>query len=125
MILVRLLVAASLSTAPPTGFGTQYDDDWPPQEYQRVGTLPVTFVPNQESLNKLCGDLTDKTFQVKGCSLRGKHHIVLEDPCQPQYRYEVYARRVCHELAHALGNWPGNHPGPRGGGIVQSAEPSN
>jgi hypothetical protein len=93
-----------------TGFGTVYDDDWPPQRFQRLGTLSVTFT-DQAGIDDLCGKAPTTPAQplsTKGCSLKGKPHIVMDDPCL--YKYETYARRTCHELAHALGRWPVDHP---------------
>jgi hypothetical protein len=102
--LIILAIGASIAT----GFGTLYDDDIPPPRFQRLGTLPVTFA-KQDEINRLCGTPpAGQNLETKACSLVGKPHIVLADPCD--FQYEIYGRRACHELAHALGGWPNTHP---------------
>jgi hypothetical protein len=70
--------------------------------------LPVTFA-NQAEINRSLRHASGRqNLETKACSLKGKPHIVLDDPCL--YKYETYGRRACHELAHALGSWPNTHP---------------
>jgi hypothetical protein len=88
-----------------TGFGTRYDDHWPPARWRGVGTTSVLYARSQETVDHLCGR-APKNMTTEACvTTQGVE--VLPDPCT--YPGE-YARIVCHENAHRFRNWPGDHP---------------
>ena len=69
------------------------------------------FVPF-EHLPKVCGAVVPEGKVLLGCvreTTTGLKVMFLPDACPAAENGELYARIVCHETAHALGGWSGNH----------------
>lgn len=100
-----MIGALVVASAIATGFGTNYDDHWPPEHWRGVGKTRVIFARSQDEVDRLCGKAPEG-MQTEACvTKRGVE--VLPDPCT--YGGE-YARISCHENAHRFGHWPGRHP---------------
>ena len=83
----------------------------PPPEYRGTGAVIVVFVP-EYMLEQVCGIKAPEGLRLRACARMfpgGKKYVVMPDPC-PAAATDDYALVMCHEVAHALGNWPGDHP---------------
>lgn len=82
----------------------------PPERFRKLGVVPVLFVPFHQ-LNEFCAVPREEGRTLLGCTRRlksGQPIVIMPDPC-PAGEGEFYARIMCHENAHALGGWSGNH----------------
>ncbi len=111
-LLAMLLAVAPIATGP----GTIYYAGMPPERYRAL-TIIKLVVTRAESLPKACDYTLPKTppdqrVTLMGCArtdIIGRPYIVIADPC-PNGHFEETARILCHELAHAAGRWPADHP---------------
>lgn len=99
----RVIFAAALSVS--TGFGTPYDDHWPPVRWRGVGETAVIFARTQAEIDELCG-MAPHGLTTEACTTDSGIEV-LPDPCA--FAGE-YARIGCHENAHRFKGWPGSHP---------------
>ena len=82
----------------------------PPQLYRADGPITVVFVPTSK-VETACGITAPEGMVLRACARSypwGQRYIVMPDPCE--YLDQPYAEWQCHENAHALGGWPGDHP---------------
>lgn len=111
-LLAMLLAVAPIATGP----GTIYFAGMPPERFRTLASLKV-IVTRPESLASFCNVTLPKPppgqeLTLKGCArsdIFGRPYIVIADPC-PLGDFEDTARILCHEIAHAAGGWPGDHP---------------
>ena len=107
--------AQSIWTAesPPeikTGPGTRYYSGLPPVRFVKGGLVPVLFV-HPDQLYEACGAPKVEGLELKGCARMmktGQKAIIIPHPCLSlDGQYTVI---LCHETAHAIASWPGDHP---------------
>ena len=85
----------------------------PPERFRALGVVVTVFVPFNQ-LPAFCGVREEPGKVLLGCTrflkANGKPVIFMPDPCPAAMAGEYYARIQCHENAHALGGWTGDHP---------------
>lgn len=84
-------------------------DGMPPAKYQGNLLVSVQFA-DWNQIGPLCG-YPEVNGRYEGCSLPG--HMVLPNPCDPEFAGQSFARLACHEKGHELG-WPADHPNAQG-----------
>lgn len=105
-------IAAMVLCASATASAQEVDPDpMPPVKYRALGGVPVVFVPSYD-MWRACGMTPIPGRYLFACAKwlpNGKRFIVMPDPCETAH-LDQYALIMCHENAHALGDWPGDHP---------------
>ena len=103
MACVSVTASAQMPPAPPEAM--------PPVQYRALGGVPVVFVPSAD-MWRACGAEPRHGTYLYACARvlpNNQIFIVMPDPCETA-AYDTYALVMCHELAHANGGWPSNHP---------------
>lgn len=72
----------------------------PPERFRGDNTVVVTFA-KPELVQELCG--RRGVPELIACADILPPSMVVPNPCDPAYRHEVYARILCHEIAHGNG----------------------
>lgn len=107
---MKALLAASALLL--TGPGTPFFDGPPPARFRSSETtVRLRIVPPAE-IRAACNSPNVAGLILRGCARSdwlGRPTIVLPDPC-PDAGRDYTAQILCHELAHARGGWPADHP---------------
>lgn len=93
-----------------TGLGTRYYDGPPPVRFIKEGFVPVLFVAPGR-INEACGLENPDGLTLVACARMtkgGVKVVIMPHPCAAMI--ESYALVLCHETAHAIGGWSGEHP---------------
>lgn len=108
-----LSAAAAIVAAPsvPIGPGTRFYDGDPPARYVKEGMALIVFVAPSR-MNAVCGADNPQGLVLLACVRRLKdgNVPVVFMPHPAAFPGNPYARILGHELAHSIGNWPGDHP---------------
>ena len=76
----------------------------PPQRFKGEAIVPVGFL-YIDALGEVCGK-AELPLTRLGCANRKVVAII--HPCAPIFKGEIFARLMCHEIAHVHG-WPASH----------------
>lgn len=108
--IAAMVLCVSATAGEPTKEG-RYSSSIPPERYRGLGAVIAVFVPFH-LLNEACGVPREEGKTLLGCATRTKEGapiVFLPDSCPAAINGELYARVVCHEIAHAKGGWSGDH----------------
>jgi|GEM_PF-6781510 len=108
--IAAMCFCVSASAGEPAKEG-RHSASLPPERYRALGAVVAVFVPFGK-LNEACGIPREEGKLLLGCSKRttkGVPVVFLPDPVPAAQNGELFALVVAHELAHANGNWSGDH----------------
>ena len=110
-LLASPAVPQTVQTPVATGPGTRFYDGPPPARFIREGIVPVLFV-DPARLAEACGAKVPPGLALVACTRMTKSGVkvvIMPHPAVAM-KTDYYALVLAHELAHALANWPGDHP---------------
>ena len=104
-------IAVAILCVSATASEGRWSNSIPPERFQKTGVVAVAFIP-PELIAEACGikDVPEGKVVV-ACTRRfkkGAPIIFMPNPCLVA-EVDYYARIACHENAHAIGGWSGNH----------------
>ena len=108
--IAAMILCVSATAGEPVKEG-RFSSSIPPERYRALGAVIAVFVPF-DKLNDACGVPKIEGKTLLGCAMRTKEGaplVVLPDSCPAAINGELYARVVCHEVAHTRGGWSGDH----------------
>ena len=76
----------------------------PPERFKQEVLVPVGFL-YIDNLGEVCGVAEPPKTRL-GCAT--EKAIAIIHPCAPLFKGEMFAKFMCHEIAHANG-WPAEH----------------